>query len=229
MYIVHYILKFAMAGSYALCHNYGLAIFLFTFLSKLILLPLSIWVHKNSIKMVVMQPYINFIKAKFFGDKDRIAEEESKLFKRQKYNPMASIIPLTIQILLLRGIIDVIKAGIADPQINMSFIGIDLSLIPCETGGSMVLSPVLTGLSALIMCAAQNASNVLQAEQPKANQYGTLALSVGLSVYLGWFVPAGVALYWISSNLMAVAQLYLLNWAINPKNYVDYERYPQIK
>ena len=50
-----------------------------------------------------------------------------------------------------------------------------------------------------------------------------MILSVGLSLYLGWFVPAGVALYWIASNIFAIVQLYLLNWAINPKKYVDYE------
>ena len=50
-----------------------------------------------------------------------------------------------------------------------------------------------------------------------------MAFSVGLSLYLGWFVSIGVALYWVASNLFAVVQLYLLNWAINPKNYVDYE------
>ena len=36
-------------------------------------------------------------------------------------------------------------------------------------------------------------------------------------------MPAGVALYWIASNIFAIVQLYLLNWAINPKKYVDYE------
>ena len=32
-----------------------------------------------------------------------------------------------------------------------------------------------------------------------------------------------MALYWIASNLFAILQQYLLNWAINPKDYVDYE------
>ena len=76
---------------------------------------------------------------------------------------------------------------------------------------------------------AQNASNVLQAEQSKLNKYGMMAFSVGLSLYLGWFVSVGVALYWVASNLFAVVQLYLLNWAINPKDYVDYEALEQSK
>ena len=52
--------------------NYGVAIILFTLLTKIVMLPLSIWVHKNSIKMVKIQPEINFLKAKFFGDRERI-------------------------------------------------------------------------------------------------------------------------------------------------------------
>jgi len=65
--------------------------------------------------------------------------------------------------------------------------------------------------------------NVLQKEQSKSNQYGMLLLSVGLSLYLGVFVPAGVALYWTISNLFAILQQWLLNIFINPKDYVDYE------
>ena len=88
--------------------NYGIAIILFTILTKIILFPLSIWVHKNSIKMVHMQPEINRIKAKFFGLGDQIAEEESALYKREKYNPFAGIFPMFVQIILLMGLIEVI-------------------------------------------------------------------------------------------------------------------------
>ncbi len=79
------------------------------------------------------------------------------------------------------------------------------------------------------MCAAQNQSNVLQAEQDNWNKYGMLILSVGLSLYLGWFVSVGVALYWVASNLFSIAQLYLLNMAIDPKKYVDYARLEESK
>lgn len=108
-------------------------------------------------------------------------------------------------------------------NLKMSFLGINLSWVPSEVGGIDIIVPVIAGISAWLLCVAQNASNVLQAEQSKLNKYGMMILSVGLSLYLGWFVPAGVALYWVASNLFAILQLYLLNWAINPKNYVDYE------
>lgn len=218
------ILTWVMNGCYFICHNYGFAIILFTLLSKLILLPVSVWVQKNSIKMIKMQSEINYMKVRLFGDKDNIAEEQAKIFKREKYNPLASIIPMMIQILLLMGVIEAIKAGIGDKNISMDFYGVDLSLIPSKNGGILILSPIIAGFSAWILGVAQNAANVLQIEQSKLSKYGVLIFSVGLSLYLGWFVPVGVALYWTVSNLFAVALLYILNIVINPKKYIDYEK-----
>jgi YidC/Oxa1 family membrane protein insertase len=179
--------------------------------------------------MVKMQPEINFLNVKHFGDKDTIAEEQAKIFKREKYHPMASLIPLIVQLALLMGVIEVIKRGINNPAIDLNFFGINLGLVPSVVGITLIWSPIVAGISAWILCVAQNASNVLQSEQSNLNKYGMMAFSVGLSLYLGWFVSVGVALYWVASNLFAVAQLYILNWAINPKNYVDYEALEESK
>ena len=108
MFLIN-ILGNIMRICYDIFKNYGLAIILFTLFSKIVLLPMSIWVQKNSIKMVKMQPDINKIKINYFGDKDRIAEEQDKLYKREKYNAFASLIPLIIQILLLMGLVEVIN------------------------------------------------------------------------------------------------------------------------
>ena len=103
------ILGMIMYWCYNVSGNYGIAIIFFTFLSKIILLPISIWVQKNSIKMVKMQPDIYKIKINYFGDKDKIADETSKLYKKEKYNAFESLIPLAIQIALLLGLVQVIN------------------------------------------------------------------------------------------------------------------------
>ncbi len=223
MEVIYNVFEAAMNGCYALCNNYGAAIVLFTLLSKIVLLPVSVWVQKNSIKMVKMQPEINSIMIKYYGDKDAIGEEQAMVYKREKYHPTASIFPLVIQLVLLMCVIEVIKRGIDNPLIDMRFAGTDLSLVPSVEGIGLIWSPIIAGVSAWLLCVAQNAGNVLQAEQSKLNKYGLMAFSVGLSLYLGWFVSVGVALYWTASNLLAIVQLYLLNWAVNPKKYVDYE------
>ncbi len=218
-----------MKQCYTLCGNYGVAVILFTFITKIILLPVSVWVQKNSIKMVKIQPDINFLKVRHFGDADAIAEGQNKLFRQAGYHPLASIVPTVIQLVLLMAVIAAIKVGMADSSIDMRFLGVDLSLIPAQGRGWLILSPIAAGASAWLMCAAQNQSNVLQAEQDNWNKYGMLILSVGLSLYLGWFVSVGVALYWVASNLFSIAQLYLLNMAIDPKKYVDYARLEESK
>lgn len=276
------ILGSIMRFCYNIFNNYGLAIILFTLLSKIILIPLSVMIQKNSIKMVKMQPSINKIKINYFGDKDKIADEQAKLYKKEKYNAFVSLIPLAIQIILLLGLVKVINQPLTyiiklpqdttsalmdkvlekNPELNkessslelevfknikndkhinsykkimgqdniskvqklnLKFCGFDLSWVAVQEKGISIWVPIIAGLSALILCIGQNVMNVLQAEQSKLNKYGMLLLSVGLSLYLGAFVAAGVALYWTASNLFAILQQWLLNIFINPKKYVDYE------
>ena len=276
-----------MAWCYSFLHNYGLAIIVFTFFTKIILLPVSAWIQKNSIKMVEMYPEINHLKAKYFYDKDKYADEQSKLYKKKKYNPFTSLISLIIQIVLLMGVVDVIyhpltyiakapkpvvnafceiaaqqddtlssssnylqlaaidqiQNGKADAYVqleqtygtdaaqlvseaenlNMHFLFFNLSWIATSKGGIAILVPLLAALSSWLLSICENHANVLQHEQGTGGQLGAMALSVGLSLYLGFFVPAGVGLYWVASNLLAILQQYLLNAWINPKKYVDYK------
>ncbi len=223
------ILGWLMYFSYHCLHNYFWAIVFFTFLTKIVLLPVSLMVQKNSIKMVRMQPEINFIKAKYFGNNDKISEEQYELYKREHYKPLADLIPLALQLILLMGVIDVINypevhifRG-ADGTLDTMFGMFDLSVVPAQTGGVSYMVPLLAALSAWFMCFIQNKINVLQSEQGKINQYGTMILSIALSLYLGFFVKTGVGIYWTFSNLFSVLQLYFLNIVMNPKKYIDYD------
>ena len=210
-------LVWLIGGCYSLCHNYYVAIFLFTLLTKVILIPLSVMVQKNSIKTVRMQPEMNHIKAKYMGNSEVISEEQYKLFQKEKYNPFLDLVPLVIQLALLMGVVEAVKKGT------------DLTNVPIEVKGLTLIVPLIAGISAFLMCYSQNKSNVLQAEQGALNQYGTMAFSVLLSLYLGLFVPVGVGVYWIFSNLLSIVQLFLLNIFINPKNYIDYEALEESK
>ncbi len=274
MYYICLPLGYLMRWCWLLVGNYGWAILLFTLATKAVLLPLSVWIHKNTIQMVKIQPDLNFLKANHYGDMDTIADEQAKLYKKHKYRPMLSLVPLAVQIILLLGVVEIIYhpldylfsvngntiramaeacgiatntssyqltlieavndgaldsfaefASVIEPvkQFRSGFFGLNLSTVPMGTWGIYTLMPVIAGLSSFIMCWTQNMSNVLQHEQSKLNQYGMTVLSVGISLYLGVGVPAGIALYWTAGNLLSVAQMYALNAVINPKRYVDYD------
>ena len=87
---------------------YGPAIILFTLITKIILLPLSLWVQKNSIKMIRIKPQLNEIEAQYGADKDRVSELTLDLYKAEKYRPMAGIVPMLIQVPIILGLIQVI-------------------------------------------------------------------------------------------------------------------------
>ena len=217
------VLSVVMDACYSICRNYGLAILLFTLVTRIIMLPLSIWVHMNGLKMVRLMPEINWLHVNHYGDKDAIAESQAALYKREKYNPLAGIIPVFVQLVILLGLVDVIRGLIARASENdLMFLGVNLGWVPSEKGGISLAVPVAAALSALVMCVTQNRSQALQAEQSRLNQLSMLIISVGLSLYLGLFVPAGIGLYWIAGNLLSVVQMYILNALIPPEKYVDY-------
>lgn len=266
-----YIIKFC----YELLSSYGLAIVLFTFITKIVLFPISLWTHKNSLNLIKIQPKLNRIKAKYYGEKDKISDEQLILYKQEHYHPLLGLVPMIIQLFLLMCVIQIIynpltnvlsldqgtvkqiidavctgtgidsdsnavqlfavreiqngfSIGLSDgtkaaiDALNMKFCGFDLSATPFSAGGIMYAVPILAGFSALALCLFQNIKNPLQAEQSKLEQIGTNAVSILISLILGGFVPAGVGLYWICSNLFTMVQQLILNTVMNPKKHIDY-------
>ena len=219
-------LGWLMRLAYSVTGNYGLAIILFTLMTKVVLLPVSLWVHSNGIKMVRLEPAVNRLKVKYFGDPDKVADEQAELYKKAHYSPFGSVIPVAIQVLLLIGLVQIIyhpDVWLRQPDLDTRFLGFDLSLTPTAGGGIHLLIPILAGLAALVLSLSQNKLNPLQASQGKAGQLTTMAISVGISLVLGFSVPVGVGFYWIWSNLFTIVQQMLLNRIKPPEKEIDWE------
>ena len=218
-------LGWLMRLAYSLTGNYGLAVILFTLMTKVVLLPVSLWVHANGIKMVRLEPAVNRLKVKYFGDPDKVADEQALLYKNAHYSPFASVIPVAVQVLLLIGLVQIIyhPDQWLRQAVDTRFLGFDLSAAPLSAGGIHLLIPVLAGLAALVLSLSQNRLNPLQASQGKAGQLSTMAVSVGISLVLGFTVPAGVGFYWIWSNLFTIVQQMLLNRIMPPEKQIDWK------
>ena len=213
------VLQVIVDPCYALTGNWWLAILLFTLITKVILIPMSLWVQWNSIKMVQIMPDVNRLKVKFFGDSEAIGDRQNQMNKEKGYHPLLSLIPLAIQIIILFGLVDVIHSITDSGTPGTEFLG----LVPVEDGGLSWIMPVLAGLSAVALGFAQNRINPLQREQSRAEKNMTNGISIALSLVLGVFVAAGMAFYWICSNLSAIAIQALMNLLMPPKKYIDYE------
>ncbi len=99
-----YVMKFC----FDIFKNYGLSIIVFTLITKIILFPISMMVQKNSVKMIKMKPELDALKYQYSDDKDGLFDAQNALYKKEKYSPFASIVPLVLQIPLIFGLIDVV-------------------------------------------------------------------------------------------------------------------------
>ena len=90
-------------------NNYFLSILIFTFLTKLILFPLTWMQIKSTQKIQDIAPLDQKIRDKYKNDKNKQAEELSKLYAENKINPMGGCLPLLIQIPIILGMFAIVR------------------------------------------------------------------------------------------------------------------------
>ena len=203
------------------CPNWWADIVIFTFFTKVLQFPVSLWCQVNSLKMVSLMPATNRIKMDRYGDSDAIGEETAALFKREKYHPMLSLVPLAIQIVILMAFVKVIY-GIGDRLTVPGAAKPLIACVPWTDGGLSWLMPLFAGAAAWLLGYTQNIFNPLQHEQTRTQQLVTNGISICISLFLGCFVAAGVGLYWATSNLFSILVQLCENIVIPPKSRVDY-------
>lgn len=125
---------FVLKLIYDVVSNYGIALILFTLLSRLLMLPSSISQQKATAKTQRLQSKLRKIQQKYAGDQRKIQEETQALYAREGQNPMsAGCGPTLLSFIILFGIIGAVYSPLKH------IIGIDESVID-------KLTPVVTSL-----------------------------------------------------------------------------------
>src|SRR4051812_1717501 len=82
---------------YSLTHSYALAIALVALAVMLLVTPLTLKSTKGMLEMQRLQPEMKRLQAAHRGDRQKLNEEMMKLYQEHKVNPLASCLPLLIQ------------------------------------------------------------------------------------------------------------------------------------
>ncbi len=90
-------------------NNYFLSIIIFTILTKLILFPLTLMQMKSMENMNKIGPEDQRIREKYKNDKNKQAEELTKLYAENKINPLGGCLPLLIQIPIIFAMFYIVK------------------------------------------------------------------------------------------------------------------------
>jgi len=213
------ILALALLRTLKLFHriapNYGVDIILLTVAIRLLLLPMSIKSQRSMMRLQRLQPQVERIREKFKDDRDRLNREMVDLYKRNHVNPMGGCAPMALQLPIFIGLYYALSNAV---ELRHSpFVGWirDLSAPDClripgmpplpmtECGGIPVLV-LLMGISTFLQ-----QWMTPQTADP-SQQRMMMLMPIVFTVMLVNF-PAGLSLYYLSSNVVGVIQQYVLN------------------
>ena len=108
--IVTPLLGYLMKLLYIIFKNYGLALIVFTLITKLITVPFQIKQQKNTARLAKFQPQLKKLQNKYGNNKEKYQEEMMKLYSEEGINPMGSCLPMIITMVILFSIIGVVYA-----------------------------------------------------------------------------------------------------------------------
>ena len=105
-----------LAWIYSVIPNYGIAIILLTLAIRLVLLPLGIKQIKSMQNMQALQPKIKELQKKYKNNKEKLNQEQMRLYKEAGVNPLGGCLPMLLTLPFLFAMYAVIKQPVLTPS-----------------------------------------------------------------------------------------------------------------
>ncbi|MFT3860075.1 membrane protein insertase YidC [Micropruina sp.] len=227
---------------------WALAIISLTVVIRTALIPLFVRQIRSSRNMQLLQPQMKVLQEKYGHDRERLGQETMKLYKDEGVNPMASCLPLLLQMPIFIALYQVLWNASQGHAIGVMTVEQSESLRNATIFGaklSGIFWPITDGIGATqILCAVLVISmtavlfvtqlQLMRKNMPPEALTGQFAQQQKIMLYLfpvmylfmGVNIPVGVLLYWLVSNTWTMAQQYILihnNPAPNTPAYIDWE------
>ena len=200
---------------YRVVPNYGIAIILLTIVVRALTLPMSIRGQRSMMRMQRLQPQVERIREKHKDDSERLNREMVDLYKRNHVNPLGGCLPMVIQFPVFIGLYQALLNAV-DLRHARFFGWIqDLSAPDCLHIAGFPQIPLTTCHGIPVLVALMTVSTFLQQwmmprqpdpSQQKMMMFMPLAFSI---IFLQ--LPAGLSLYYFASNVLGIAQQFVLN------------------
>jgi YidC/Oxa1 family membrane protein insertase len=220
--------------------SWGLAIVGLTVVIRAVLVPLTISQFRSMQELQRLAPQMKALQERYKDDKQRQQQELMKFYREHKVNPFASCLPLLLQLPVFISLFYMLrtdlKLNICGKALRAHFAVVQNSQIPakglesigCErvahhsakflflpditdkaTGVALVVLLVLYVGSQLISTLAMSAS-------ADANQRRLMMALPLFFVIILYRYPAGLLVYWITTNLWTIGQGYFVRRSMGP-------------
>lgn len=205
--------------------NFGVAIILLTLIIRGLMFPIAQKQFASMAGMKAVQPKMKEIQERFKDDKQRQQQEIMKLYKDEKVNPLAGCLPLVLQIPIFFALYKVLVLAIEmrhepfylwisdlsapDPAHILNLFG----ALPYDVPAFLAIGPlaVLLGITMWLTFKL----NPTMTDPVQAQMF---AIMPWILMFVMAPFAAGLLLYWVTSNILTVAQ----------QSYL-YSKHPQLK
>jgi YidC/Oxa1 family membrane protein insertase len=195
--------------------NWGVDIILLTVAIRVLFLPMSIKSQRSMMRLQRLQPQVERLREKFTGDKERLNREMVDLYKRNHVNPMGGCAPMLLQLPIFIGLYSALLNAIE--LRHAPFFGwiTDLSRPDCLHIPGMPVVPYIDCAGIPVLVLLMGLSTFLQQKMmPQAadpNQQKMMMFTPIIFTIMLVKFPAGLSLYYFSSNVLGIIQQYFLN------------------
>ena len=216
----------------AIGHNFGVAIILFTILIRLITWPLNAQQLKGSQAMQELQNDKEWqeIQKKYAKDREKLAQEQMRVYKERGISPFASCLPTLIQFPIIIALYQSIIRALATTPLGLLQLGRSIifpflnveSIIPLNSKFLWMdlghpESVAILGFAVPTLAIIVAVTTYIQSKltMPPTSNPGdqTAAMSSSMAItmplMLGWFAltfASGLSVYFITSNLLGILQ-----------------------
>ena len=197
--------------------NFGVAIICLTLIVRAIMFPIAQKQFASMAAMRKVQPKMKAIQERFKDDKKRQQQEILKLYQAEKINPAAGCLPILLQIPVFYALYKVLLVSVEMRHQPFVLWIKDLSaadpLTPVNLFGLLHFTPpayLAIGVLPILVGATQWASMKLNPQPMDPAQAQIFSLMPWFLVFIMAPFAAGLQLYWITNNLLTMAQQWWL-------------------
>jgi YidC/Oxa1 family membrane protein insertase len=205
--------------------GWGSAIVALTILVRATLLPLTYKSSKSMIRLQQLAPEMKGLQAKYKQDPQRLQQETMKFYKENQVNPFASCLPMVAQLPVFLSLYYMLRVDLRRdicPDIN----SIHKTPVPCgaSEGSGFLFIPDLTGRAVgavlivliILYVGSQLVSTLLMSTTTDRNQRMIFLALPFVFIAFIWQFPAGLLLYWITTNLWTILQQAIIKKRLGP-------------
>ena len=192
---------------YGYVGNYGVAIIILTTIVRLVLFPLTFKGMKSMKRMQQLTPRMKKLQEKYKNNKEKLNKEMMALYRKNRVNPLGGCLPMLLQLPVFFALYSALSSSVELRHAPFIFWISDLSQ-PDGLG----ITPILMGASMYIQQKMTPQTAMMDSTQAKVMQMLPFIFTIFTFTF-----PSGLTLYWVTSNILSIAQQQIINRIKTPE------------